>query len=58
MGEINSNPIIERGLTVHADNVDFAALSSEELDTIKKFEKEFATKHGNNIFLLAFNQDK
>lgn len=41
-----------------ADNVNFAALSSEELDTIKKFEKEFATKHGNNIFLLAFNQNK
>lgn len=43
---------------MHADNINFAALSAEELDTIKKFEKEFANKHGNNIFLLAFNQAK
>ncbi|SDE18994.1 hypothetical protein [Sporomusa acidovorans] len=41
-----------------ADTINFAALSAEELDTIKKFEREFATKHGNTIFLLAFNQDK
>lgn len=38
------------------NNIDFASLSSEELETIKKFEKEFASKHGNNILLLAFNQ--
>ncbi|SMC76965.1 hypothetical protein [Sporomusa malonica] len=43
---------------MHADNIDFAALSTEELDTIKKFENEFATKHGSKVFLLAFNQNK
>ena len=44
---------------MHADNVNFAYLSTDELDTIKKFEKEFASKHGNNIYLLAFiNQHK
>ncbi len=41
---------------MHANNIDFASLSSDELETIKKFEKEFASKHGNNILLLAFNQ--
>ena len=41
---------------MHADNINFAALSTEELATIKKFEQEFATKYGNNILLLAFNQ--
>lgn len=42
---------------MHANNVNYAALSAEELDTVKQFEKEFATKHGNNIFLLAFGQN-
>lgn len=41
---------------MQADNINFATLSTDELDTIKKFEKEFATKYGNNILLLAFNQ--
>ena len=41
-----------------ANNVNFAALSSEELNTIEKFEKEFVVKHGNNVFLLAFNKNK
>lgn len=39
-----------------ANNVNFAALSTAELNTIEKFEKEFAAKHGNNVFLLAFNK--
>lgn len=43
---------------MNADNVNFAALSKEELDTIKKFENEFAAKHGSNVFLLALNQNK
>ncbi|XEQ93471.1 hypothetical protein SCACP_23450 [Sporomusa carbonis] len=44
---------------MHADNINFAHLSSEDLETIKNFEKQFAAKHGNNIYLLAFiNQTK
>ena len=43
---------------MHADNINYASLSTEELDTVKKFEKDFAAKHGNSIFLLAFNQNK
>ncbi len=43
---------------MHADNMNFASLSSEELDDLKKFEKDFASKFGNHIFLLAFNQNK
>ncbi|HWR41930.1 hypothetical protein [Sporomusa sp.] len=43
---------------MHTNNVNFAALSTEELDTIEKFEKEFAAKHGSKVFLLAFNKDK
>lgn len=43
---------------MHANNINFAALSKEELDTLKKFEKEFNSKHGNNIVLLAYNQSK
>ena len=43
---------------MHADNINIATLSTEELDTIKKFEKEFTSKHGNHILLLAFNQAK
>ncbi|WP_281289440.1 hypothetical protein [Sporomusa termitida] len=39
-----------------ANKVNFAALSAAELNTIEKFEKEFAVKHGNNVFLLAFNK--
>ena len=43
---------------MHANNINYASLSAEELDTIKKFENEFATKHGSSIFLLAFDQNK
>jgi len=43
---------------MHANNVNFATLSTDELDTIKKFEQEFAAKYGNNILLLAFNKNK
>lgn len=41
---------------MNADDINFAALSSDQLDTIKQFEKEFASKYGSNVFLLAFNQ--
>jgi hypothetical protein len=58
MGKVNYKSIIGRGFIMHADNIDFAALSKEELETIKKFENEFATQHGSKVFLLAFNQNK
>jgi len=41
---------------VHADNINFAALSSEELADLEQFEKEFKSKHNNAIYLLAFDQ--
>ena len=57
MGKIKDT-IIERSCQMHADNINYASLSAEELDTVQKFEREFIAKHGNNIFLLAFNQNK
>ncbi|HWR07190.1 MAG TPA: hypothetical protein VN379_09990 [Sporomusa sp.] len=58
MGKINDMSIIERGCIMHTNNVNFAALSTEELSTLEKFEKEFASKHGSKVFLLAFNTNK
>jgi hypothetical protein len=41
---------------VQTDNINFAALSSEELNDLKQFEKEFIAKYGNSIYLLAYDQ--
>ncbi|BBB92624.1 MAG TPA: hypothetical protein PKA28_03650 [Methylomusa anaerophila] len=39
-------------------DITYATLSSEELTTVKQFEEDFARKHGNTLYLLAFINHK
>lgn len=39
-------------------NLAFSPLSPEQVNAVKNFEKEFASRFGNNVFLLAFNQNQ
>ncbi|WP_156478619.1 hypothetical protein [Anaerosporomusa subterranea] len=34
----------------------FSSLTAEQVNTIQTFEKEFQTKYGQSVYLLAFNQ--
>lgn len=36
----------------------FSSLSPEQVNTIKAYEKEFQSKYGQAVYLLAFNQDQ
>lgn len=36
----------------------FSNLTTEQVDTIQNFEKEFKAKYGEAVYLLAFNQSK
>lgn len=34
----------------------YSSLTTEQVNTIQKFEKEFQSKYGEAVYLLAFNQ--
>lgn len=38
------------------DNVRFASLSASQLQELKNFETQFNSKHGDHVFLLAFDE--
>lgn len=38
------------------NSVKFANLSSDQLKELKQFETQFNNKHGNHLFLLAFDE--
>jgi hypothetical protein len=34
----------------------FSTLTTEQVNTIQNFEREFQSKYGQSVYLLAFNQ--
>lgn len=36
----------------------FSPLTSEQVNTIQNFEREFQAKYGQSVYLLAFNQSQ
>lgn len=43
---------------MQSNNVRFANLSAEQLNELKQFETQFNNKHGNHLFLLAFDENR
>jgi hypothetical protein len=36
----------------------FSSLTTDQVSTIQNFEKEFQTKYGQSVYLLAFQQNQ
>ena len=39
-------------------DVNVASLSDDQVQLIQKYEQEFKSKFGNNVVLIAFNDNK